>query len=498
MTEIRKTVALSSANNQRNKIQISFHGTEFDYCAIKSDGILDFGRNYCGIIWNDVYDIEVEVNDLTFTDVCKIKVNTLPMQIFDFEKEIVGIRMFENKSQYYCEIETDEDFCIDKLEINLYTCQLKIDNIITEPYSDTTMFSTIVYNGVEYPLSCGVSNCKGSDLVWGVDPMMLKIRKRTIKRLVNILEYAAEQNPIPAEDTMLTSSATPEDVVAGVKDEYDAVYSSDGLRLLSMSNFDIETYAIKQGVKVVCDWAFCNCQNLKSIDIPNSVELIGKNAFEKCNMLMQVSLPNSIKEIDTGAFRSCENLRHISIPNGISTIESDTFRGCISLRSVELPNSVTVIDSGAFSYCKMLRNISLPNTIEVINNWAFSNCSSLTKVVIPSSVITLGVECFAYCNKLEHITLSNSITTIEDSAFRDCKILKEIVLPESVTNIESWVFKNCISLQKVTILNPAPAMKEEIFVHCSNLQEIIVPKGSKSYFENVLDNKLKAILKEVE
>ena len=28
--------------------------------------------------------------------------------------------------------------------------------------------------------------------------------------------------------------------------------------------------------------------------------------------------------------------------------------------------------------------------------------------------------------------------------------------------------------------------------------EIIVPKGSKSYFENVLDNKLKAILKEVE
>ena len=87
MREIRKTVALSSASNQRNKIQISFHGTEFDYCAIKSDGILDFGRNYCGIIWNDVYDIEVEVNDLTFTDVCKIKVNTLPMQIFDFEKK---------------------------------------------------------------------------------------------------------------------------------------------------------------------------------------------------------------------------------------------------------------------------------------------------------------------------------------------------------------------------------------------------------------------------
>ena len=85
MTEIRKTVALSSASNQRNKIQISFYGTEFDYCAIKSDGILDFGRNYCGMIWNDVYDIEVEVNDLTFTDVCKIKVNTLPMQIFDFE-----------------------------------------------------------------------------------------------------------------------------------------------------------------------------------------------------------------------------------------------------------------------------------------------------------------------------------------------------------------------------------------------------------------------------
>lgn len=176
-----------------NTIKISFLGTEFDYCGIKSDGMMDFEKDYCRMVCNDeIYDLDIEVN---YQNINTDKVSTYCVGTKDWEfgKDIVGVRMFENKAHYYCEIETDEEFDIDKLELNIYNCLPTAGSDIIDAYAHILMFSSISYNGIEYELKCGPTSCKSTDLVWGSDPMMEKIKKRTIRRLINILECIEEE-----------------------------------------------------------------------------------------------------------------------------------------------------------------------------------------------------------------------------------------------------------------------------------------------------------------
>lgn len=194
-----------------NTIKISFLGTEFDYCGIKTDGMMDFEKDYCGMALDDeIYDLDIEVN---YQNINTDKVSTycVGTKDWEFEKDIVGVRIFENKAYYYCEIETDEEFDIDKLELNIFNCMPRAGNTIIDAYAHILMFSSISYNGIEYELKCGPTSCKSTDLVWGSDPMMEKIKKRTIRRLINILECIEEEEE--------QSSAKPYIVPQETKDE---------------------------------------------------------------------------------------------------------------------------------------------------------------------------------------------------------------------------------------------------------------------------------------
>ena len=198
-----------------NTIKISFWGTEFDYCGIKSDGMMDFEKDYCGMALDDeIYDLDIEVN---YQNINTDKVSTYCVGTKDWEfgKDIVGVRMFENKAHYYCEIETDEEFDIDKLELNIYNCLPTAGSDIIDAYAHILMFSTISYNGIEYELKCGPTSCKSTDLVWGSDPMMEKIKKRTIRRLINILDCIEEDE----EQYSAKPNIAPEETKDGDKDE---------------------------------------------------------------------------------------------------------------------------------------------------------------------------------------------------------------------------------------------------------------------------------------
>ncbi len=198
-----------------NTIKISFLGTEFDYCGIKSDGMMDFEKDYCGMALDDeIYDLDIEVN---YQNINTDKVSTycVGTKDWEFEKDIVGVRMFENKAHYYCEIETEEEFDIDKLELNIFNCMPRAGNTIIDAYAHILMFSSISYNGIEYELKCGPTSCKSTDLVYGTDPMMEKIKRRTIRRLINILECIEEDEEQYSEKPNIA----PEETKDGDKDE---------------------------------------------------------------------------------------------------------------------------------------------------------------------------------------------------------------------------------------------------------------------------------------
>ena len=62
---------------------------------------------------------------------------------------------------------------------------------------------------------------------------------------------------------------------------------------------------------------FWLCKNLKSVEIPNGVEYIGKDCF-KSSGVEKITLPGTLKEINKYAFGSCKNLKTIRVERGCS------------------------------------------------------------------------------------------------------------------------------------------------------------------------------------
>ena len=70
-----------------------------------------------------------------------------------------------------------------------------------------------------------------------------------------------------------------------------------------------ENYHVPQGVTVIGDYAFSDCENLSSITFPDSVTAIGNDAFFFCVNLKRITLPAAIWAIHPDAFycAGCED-----------------------------------------------------------------------------------------------------------------------------------------------------------------------------------------------
>ena len=189
-------------------------------------------------------------------------------------------------------------------------------------------------------------------------------------------------------DKGLSTEVTKEDRANGVKDEFGAIYSSDGKRLLK--GVDSASYCIKPGTQVICDYAFDNTlwhlgshneddtviksDGLKSVSIPDSVTHIGRCAFSACRGLTSISIPDAVTYIGIGAFSYCTGLVSINIPDSVTHIEDDVFRNCEGLTNIIIPDSITRIGSCSFSFCIGLTSVTIPNSVTHIGIFAFSYC----------------------------------------------------------------------------------------------------------------------------
>ena len=75
------------------------------------------------------------------------------------------------------------------------------------------------------------------------------------------------------------------------------------------------TFKIPKEVRILGDWAFCQCASLEKIDIPEGITAIGRRAFRFCFLLQKVSIPDSVHEkmIADGAFAFCPSLEKVEV-----------------------------------------------------------------------------------------------------------------------------------------------------------------------------------------
>lgn len=200
--------------------------------------------------------------------------------------------------------------------------------------------------------------------------------------------------------------------------------------------------------------AFSGCMNLKEINIPAKVSVIGAEAFSGSG-LTSVSLPAAMTVIAERTFINCTYLKEVAIPYGVSSIGYMAFYRCSSLVSVTIPDSVMSIADEAFCGCSSIEYVKLPQYITRIGYSTFSGCVSLKDVNIPEGVAAIDGLAFLDCRSLEDIELSESLRSIAGNAFNGCRSLTSVTIPEGVKYIADSVFINCDNLSEVIFADPS-------------------------------------------
>ena len=114
---------------------------------------------------------------------------------------------------------------------------------------------------------------------------------------------------------------------------------------------------------------FAGATTLKTVVLPDYVQVIGESAFSGCSHLTSVRLGTSTQIIRNNAFEACEALTDINLPEGLRYLGSEAFKNCESLQTVTLPGSLTGIGVG------------IDDNNDVVNEHAynpFAGCISLT------------------------------------------------------------------------------------------------------------------------
>lgn len=214
-------------------------------------------------------------------------------------------------------------------------------------------------------------------------------------------------------------------------------------------------------VKEISPRVFYNLA-IESIQIPESVEVIGCAAFLNCSRLEKVELRSKTAAIRSNCFQNCSSLQDIDLPDSLTTLEQDTFCGCVSLKSVKLPASLQYIEKSAFQDCNSLKTVKLPASLQNIGEAAFQGCISLETLDFPSSLKSIGVNAFSRCNSLKSVEFPASLEKLEGFAFRKCATLEKVVFAKMIELMpDSGCFEDCKKLSDVTF----PALSTSVLSH---------------------------------
>jgi len=244
---------------------------------------------------------------------------------------------------------------------------------------------------------------------------------------------------------------------------------------------------IESGVTSIGSYAFCECRNLKSVDISNSVTDIEEAAFSLCESLKDVKIPNSVTSIGDDTFSFCKSIKNIEIPASVTKIGEMTFYCCQSVESIVVDknnkrynsqnNCNAIIDSLTNDFLYGCNNSFIPDGVRSIHRNAFIECKKITSIKIPSSVTSIGVEAFVLCDSLSNIDIPSSIEVIGDGAFGSCYNLENVKLHKGLKTIGSNAFSNCNKLNEIKIPVGTKSIENNAFDGCNNLKTIYIPSS---------------------
>ena len=273
-----------------------------------------------------------------------------------------------------------------------------------------------------------------------------------------------------------------------------------------------------KAVTAIGKYAFRNCRNIRTVEIPDSVKRIEEGAFFECTLLCHVVLPEGLTDIEDMAFSECwdladdrgfvivndmlfgyygqevqvtvpsnvkrlsshafyrqHDLTHVTVPDGVTYIGNNAFAECENLKSVSLPSCITYMGERTFYQCGLLESVSLPDRITEIADALFVACRSLKNVSLPANIKRIGSSAFSGCTSLDGITFPQGVTNIGEYAFSGCSALSSVLIPSAVSGIGKNAFERCPALASVRFFGDAPVMGANLFTTPPENAQVTIP-----------------------
>ena len=323
---------------------------------------------------------------------------------------------------------------------------------------------------------------------------------------------------------------------------------------------------IPQKMQSIPDYCFTGCERIKTFVIASASELetIGKGAFSGCTSLpsiMNLEQATNLTEIGASAFSSCqiqgENyeactaLTSVEIPVSVETIGKAAFSGCVSLwefdgtRATELKEmgesvlegctsltdvslsetKLTTLTKNMFYGCRVLECLTLPKTLESIEGGALSYCTSLSKMILRNPEKRVEIDAYAMWESwknqvlkiyvpateghallyqywysrnwnwvlswktqsvIQEMTLNDETfienggvyNPLEDGSYRLEQVLSTskgtFVMKENTTEIAEDALKNCESMAILVIPNTLKSLPKGALSGCTGLEAMVL------------------------
>lgn len=237
-------------------------------------------------------------------------------------------------------------------------------------------------------------------------------------------------------------------------------------------NNNLQKLILPEGLIIIDTWAFQNCKNLSTIQLPSTLRVLEMYVFSS-TAVSSINIPASLSLFDVGAFYNCQNLNQISIDAGnmyysvengvVMEFKNDKktlvlHPAGIDRETYTVDGSVTNINAYAFRGCKKLKNINFEtNLVSRIDDWTFGNCSNLQTIKLPIGVKSIGMAAFWGCEQLLSISLPSTLVSLGYSiafggnTFSGCASLSAITLPASLIHLANGVFDECESLYAINV-----------------------------------------------
>ncbi|EAX88743.1 cell surface protein, putative [Trichomonas vaginalis G3] len=287
-------------------------------------------------------------------------------------------------------------------------------------------------------------------------------------------------------------------------------------------NANISSIIFPEGLLSIDYTAFANCNNLRAVTIPSSVNSLGGQCFPSQTVITfadgspflqddqgliynsptmlvlylserdSYTIPSIVETIHNSVFSGNNILKTIIFEeeSKLKAINDYAFRGCINLTNIDIPNSVIRIETYAFAGCTSLKKISFGFKLKDIYYRAFEDCSSLESIEFSCwENVTIRIEAFKNCNNLKNIIFRNNITGIQNSCFLNCLSLREIVFPSSLEKIDRYAFSNT-GITNITFPTDSKLtfIDMRCFSNCVNLSHIALPPSVKQIGSNCFEN----------